>query len=163
MRIVVLSLLIVFQLSTVIQAQDVPTLVYAESRLPYREHGDQIMPPTPSGEDKAETSEEKRLLNLLYATVICYSRFLGRGDNVPTASLCDVKIRQSLHGEKIYIELRLKPDIYWRQPITDPKKPDHQPGSTLHHRLFAQLEKQQTRKGSRRLFFRQRRDRHRRL
>lgn len=101
------------------QEKEVPTLRYAELRLPYRESMNQIILPTPSGEQKAETSEEKRLLNLLYATFTTYSRYLGRGDNVPDSSLCDVNIEES-DDNKIYIRLRVKPDVYWREPKEDP-------------------------------------------
>ncbi len=100
---------------------EIPTLMYAEIRLPYREANNQIIPASPSGPYKAESSEEKRLLNLLYPTITTYSRFLGRGDNVPAPSLCDVKLQQSSGDDKIYIELRIKPQAYWRQPVEDTK------------------------------------------
>jgi len=103
------------------QKPDATTLLYAELRLPYREAQDQIIAPSPSGTYKAETSEEKRILNLLYSSMTTYSRFLGRGDNVPSASLCDVKLQQLPGEDKIYIELKLKPQVFWRQPFDDPK------------------------------------------
>ncbi len=103
------------------QDQEVPTLRYAELRLPYREVQDQIVPPTPSGALKAVTSEEKRLLNLLYATITTFSRYVGRGDNVPQSSLCDVSIKTDAEdSNKLFIHLEIRPDVYWRLPKSDP-------------------------------------------